>query len=446
MGLIKSLTTSTSNIISEQWKEYFYCEALQPDVLATIGLKKQSKGSSNTSGADNIISNGSVIAVADGQCMLIVEQGKIVEVCAEPGEFVYDTSTEPSVLCGDFGEQLGETFMNVARRFTFGGETPNDQRVYYINTKELIGNKYGTPNPIPFRVVDERIGLDTDITIRCFGEYSYKIADPILFYSNVCGNFSYEYTKYQIEDQMKSELLTALQPAFSKISQIGVRYSEIPAHTLEFTDAVNDILSEKWQKIRGIKVVSMGISSITADEEDEDMIKELQRTAVLRDPGMAAARLTDAQAEAIQSAAANESTGAAMAFLGLGMANTAANSMNTQNLFSMGAEQNQRNKEALSSSGKPSSETWRCSCGASDNTGKFCAECGSPKPAPSGWKCTECGTLNAGKFCTECGAKKPQDALQYKCDKCGWEPDDPANPPKFCPECGDPFGNEDVKK
>lgn len=448
MGLIKALTNSMGNIAGEQWREYFYCDSLSYDILAAIGKKRQTEGASNHHGADNIISNGAVIAVSPGQCMIIVEQGKVIDICADPGEYIYDNSTEPSIFYGPLGKQIISTFKNIGKRFTFGGEAPKDQRIYYFNTKELIGNKYGTPNPVPFRIIDKNIGLDTDIAIKCFGEFSYKISDPILFYTNVCGNFRSQYTKYNLEDQIKSELLSALQPAFAKVSKLGIRYSEVTAHIPEFTDAVNETLSVKWRQIRGIEVVSIGISSLTADEEDEDMIKELQRTAVLRDPRMAAARLTDAQAEALQSAAANEGAGAPMAFLGLGMANAASNSMNTQGLFSMSANNNP-NIPMQNMTDKPKVNkdlSWTCSCGAVNDTGKFCHECGKPKPAPIGWQCTECNTINKGKFCVECGSKKPVGALQYKCDKCGWEPENPQNPPKFCPECGDPFGDEDIIK
>jgi len=447
MGLIKSAASALGGVIGDQWKEYFYCEAIPADVIAMKGFKKITKRSSNYYGTDNIISNGSLIVVADGQCMLIVDQGKVVEVCAEPGAYVYDTSTEPSIFYGNFGEQLKNTFANMGKRFTFGGDAANDQRIYYINTKELPGNKYGTPNPIPFRVVDKNIGLDIDIAIRCFGEYSYRISDPILFYSNVCGNFDSQYLCKDIENQLKSELLTVLQPAFGKLSKKGVRYSEAMAHTGELAEALNEQLSSKWKDLRGIEIVSFGISSLTADEDDENMIKELQKTAALRDPNMAAARLADAQAEAMQNAAKNESTGPALAFMGLGMANTAGG-MNAQNLYQVAAEREHgasSQKSATNANHGTPDRGWVCSCGT-ENAGKFCIECGKPKPEKIGWECSQCGSTNKGKFCAECGSKKPVGELLYQCDKCGWEPEDPKHPPKFCPECGDPFGEEDIKK
>ena len=436
MGLLEAGFGALAGVFADQWREYFYCEGLGQDVLMRKGVKRDSKRSSNTKSEENIISNGSIIAVNDGQCMIIVEQGKVVDLCAVPGEYVYDTSTEPSVFTGNLGKSVSDSFKTIGKRFTFGGDTAKDQRVYYFNTKELVGNKYGTANPVPFRVVDKNVGLDVDIAIRCYGEYSYCVVNPMLFYTNVCGNVDDEYLRSEIDSQLKSELLTALQPAFAKISEMGIRYSALPGHTMELADILNEVLSKKWTELRGISIVSLGVNSVTASDEDEEMIKQLQRNAAFRDPTMAAAHLVGAQAEAMQNAAKNEGAGGAfMGFAGLNMAQGAGGA-NAQNLFAMGAQG--KPDEA------PSDGVWTCSCGAA-NTGKFCNECGKPKPAPVlGWTCS-CGALNKGKFCSECGKPKPADALLYKCDKCGWEPENPQNPPKFCPECGDPFDDGDIK-
>ena len=469
MGLIKAAIGAAGGVMADQWKEYFYCEAIPADVLAVKGQKKISGRSSNYKGDENIISNGSLIAVADGQCMLIVEQGKIVDVCAEPGEYTYNASTEPSIFSGNLGESVKAVFQNIGKRFTFGGEAPKDQRIYYFNTKELIGNKYGTPSPVPFRVVDQRAGIDIDIAIRCFGEYSYHISNPLLFYTNVCGNVSEAYTTDQIAGQMKTELLTALQPAFARISDMGIRYSSLPGHTTELAEVLNEQLSKKWRDLRGIEIVSFGVSSVKANEEDEQMIKELQRNAAFMDPTRAAAHLVGSQGDAMKIAAGNQGAGPAMAFMGMGMAGQAGG-MNAQNLYQMGAQQPQQPQQpapavngwscSCGQSGisgnfcpncgakkpepKPAADGWRCACGAVA-TGKFCPECGAkrPEPAADGWTCA-CGAVNKGKFCAECGAKKPDGVPQYKCDKCGWEPADPAHPPKFCPECGDPFDDGDL--
>jgi len=443
MGLLKAGVGALTGVLEDQWREYFYCEALSSDVLVTKGIKRTSKRGSNK-GNDNIISNGSIIAINEGQCMMIVEQGKVVEFSSEAGEYVYDTSTEPSIMYGsDLSHGIMETFKQIGKRFTFGGEPAKDQRVYYFNKKEIVGNKYGTPAPIPFRVIDRNIGLDIDIAIRCHGEYSYRIIDPLLFYSNVCGNVEREYTREAIDSQLKSELMTALQPAFAQISASGVRYSEIPAHTVALADALNKVLSEKWLATRGLAVVSFGISTLKASEEDEAMIKQLQRNAVMRDPGMAAAHLTGAQAEAMI-AAANNDGGAMAGFMGMNMA-AQAGGVNAGQLYQMNEQnkQAQMAQAALQNQSAKASGTWTCACGQ-DNTGKFCSNCGAAKPAEEGWTCT-CGAVNKGKFCSECGSKKPAGALLYACDKCGWAPEDPANPPKFCPECGDVFDEKDVK-
>ncbi|AVK84905.1 virion core protein (lumpy skin disease virus) [Lysinibacillus sp. B2A1] len=439
MGLLKAGVGALVGVLEDQWREYFYCDSLSSDVLVEKGVKRTSKRGSNK-GNDNIISNGSIIAINEGQCMMIVEQGKVVEFSAESGEYVYDTSTEPSIMYGsDLSQGIMETFKQIGKRFTFGGEPAKDQRVYYFNKKEIVGNKYGTPAPIPFRVIDRNIGLDIDIAIRCHGEYSYKIVNPLLFYTNVCGNVEREYTRDAIDSQLKTELMTALQPAFAHISASGVRYSEIPAHTVVLADALNKVLSEKWLATRGLAVVSFGISSLKASEEDEAMIKQLQRNAVMRDPGMAAAHLTGAQAEAMIAAANNEG-GAMSGFMGMNMA-AQAGGVNAGQLYQM----NEQNKQAQMAQAATQGQAgvWTCACGH-ENTGKFCSNCGEAKPQEQGWTCA-CGTVNKGKFCSECGAKKPSGALQYTCDKCGWEPENPANPPKFCPECGDAFDENDIK-
>ena len=462
MGLIKAALGAAGGVMADQWLEYFYCDSLPENVMAVKAQKRSSGRSSNTRGSDNIISNGSVIAVADGQCMVIVDQGKVTEFCAEPGEFKYDASTEPSLFYGKLGKNILDTFKNIGKRFTFGGEAPKDQRVYYFNTKELIGNKYGTPSPVPFRVVDQRAGIDIDIAIRCFGEYSYRICDPILFYTNVCGNVSGDYTRDRLESQLKTELLTALQPAFAKISEQGIRYSALPGHTMEMADALNDVLSSKWRNLRGLEIVSFGVSSVKASEEDEAMLKELQRNAAFMDPTRAAAHLVGAQASAMQAAANNQNAGPAMAFMGMNMAGQAGG-VNAQSLYQMGAQQQAAPAAAgwtcacgqsgitgkfCPNCGKPkpapapAAGSWTCSCGATA-TGKFCPECGKPRPADTGWTCS-CGAVNKGKFCAECGKPKPAGTPKYKCDKCGWEPKDPTHPPKFCPECGDPFDDGDI--
>ena len=410
MGLIRAGLNAVRGTVSDQWKEYFYCEAMSPDVMVKRGQKKTSGFFANNKGNDNIISNGSVISVADGQCMIIVEQGKIVEACAEPGEFTYDTSTEPSIFAGNLGDSIQETFQTIGRRFSFGGDTAKDQRVYYFNTKELTDNKFGTPNPIPFRVVDSKIGLDVDVSVRCSGVYSYRIADPLIFYTNVCGNVANEYTRDELDKQLKTEFISALQPAFGRLSDMEMRPNQIVSHNTELEDAMNKALSEKWGASRGLKIVSIALGSVTLPEEDAEMIKQAQRTAVMRDPSMAAATLVEAQAEAMKSAASN-SAGAMTGFMGMGMAMNANGGANPQNLFTMAQQQAAQQQSAQQGMQQQTGQqadanSWKCSCGAV-STGKFCPECGAPKPAGAEWTCS-CGAINTGKFCQNCGTKRPE--------------------------------------
>ena len=439
MGLIQALGATLTTVLADQWREYFYCESLPENVLMRKGVKRVSGKSSNTKGSDNIISNGSIIAVNDGQCMMIVDQGGIVEFTAQPGEFVWDKSTEPSIFYGSLGDNLKKTWEVLKKRFTLGGDTGKDQRIYYFNIKEIIGNKYGTANPVGFRVYYPNINLDTEIGIRCFGEYSYKLTDPMLFYKNVAANVSGDYTRDRIDSQLKSEFLTALQPAFAKISDMGIRYSALPGHTMELADSMNAVLSPKWAELRGISIVSVGVSSVNANPEDEERIKKLQNAA-------ASTYGTMVVGEALQGAASNEN-GAMMGFMGMNMAGNMANNVTGgQGGGFGGLHMYQPSAQPATPAAAPAG--WTCpKCGKTGNTGKFCAECGEKKPEEKkGWTCPKCGTVNLGKFCQECGEKKPADAPLYKCDKCGWEPADPANPPRFCPECGDPFTDDDIVK
>ncbi|MCF0135070.1 MAG: SPFH domain-containing protein [Lachnospiraceae bacterium] len=435
MGLIKALAGAVGGTLADQWKEFFYCEAIDKDVLVVKGQKQITGRSSNTKSNDNIISNGSGIAVADGQCMIIVEQGRVVEFCAEPGQFTYDTSTEPSLFSGKLGESLKQTFQTVGRRFTYGGDTGKDQRVYYFNTKEILDNKFGTPNPIPFRVVDTKIGLDIDTALRCSGVYSYKITDPLLFYTNVCGNVSQEYKRSEIDNTLKTEFISALQPALGRLSELEIRPNQIITHTTELESAMNETLSGKWAQTRGLSVVSVALGSVTLPEEDQELIKQAQRAGMMKDPTYAAGTMMMAQADAAKIAAGN-TAGAMTGFMGMGMATNAMGGMNNiGNLYAMGQQQQQQAAPAPAPAPQmaaPAGATWTCKCGA-PNTGKFCNNCGAPRPQDESWTC-KCGAVNTGKFCAECGSPRP--SALTACPQCGTAIADPANPPRFCPECG----------
>ena len=439
MGLIRAGLNAAGGVLADQWKEFFTCDAMSEGVLALKGKKSGGRRSVNNKGSDNIITTGSVILVADGQCMMIVDQGKIVEFAAEPGEYTYDASTSPSVFSGNFGDSLGKSINEFGKRFTFGGEPAKDQRIYYFNTKEITGNKYGTPSPIPFRVVDNNVGLDMDVRLRCFGVFSYRICDPVLFYKHVCGNISEPYTRSRLDDQLRSELLGALGMAFGRISEMGIRYSALQMHTMELADTLNDILSKKWREKRGLEIVDIGISSVTPLDEDVAQVQQYQSATAFRTPQMAAQQLARSQDQSMRDAA-NNAGGAALGFMGMNMAQQTGGNAAAQ--FYQMAQQQQAAAPTPAAPAAPAGG-WKCpSCGATA-TGKFCTECGTKKPEAEGWTCA-CGAVNKGKFCSECGAKKPAGVPQYRCDKCGWEPPKGTKPPKFCPECGDPFDDGDI--
>ena len=456
MGLIKAGIGALGGVLADQWKEFFYCDSLENDVLMVKGQKRVGGRSSNTKGSDNIISNGSGIAVADGQCMIIVEQGKVVEICAEPGEFTYDASTEPTVFSGDFGEGLKATFRNIGKRFTYGGEAPKDQRVYYINTKEIRDNRFGTANPFMFEVVNKNLNMMRSVQVRCNGVYSYKITDPLLFYTEICGNVTFEMLRSEIDSQLKTEFVDALQPAFAELSALELRPAQIPAHTAELKTALNNALKIGWTDTRGITLQSVALNPITLTPEDMQKINQLEDAATMgSNPFMMAGRMVDSRANAMEAAASNPN-GAMMGFMGMNMAQGAGGgAFDPMSLYNAGVEQQQQmsaqqhaeqlinaQAQAMANAVVPSQGGWKCSCG-NTATGKFCPECGSPKPAEAeGWTCS-CGAVNKGKFCPECGSRKPEGAPLYQCDKCGWKPENPNNPPRFCPECGDIFDDND---
>ena len=472
MGLIKAGIGALGGTLADQWKEFFYCDALSTDVLMKKGQKRTSGRSSNTKGEDNIISNGSVIAVADGQCMIIVEQGKVVEVCAEPGEFTYDSSTEPSIFSGSLGSSILDTFKTIGKRFAYGGDTGKDQRVYYFNTKEILGNKFGTKTPIMFEVASKALSFSKTVGIRCNGIYSYEISNPLIFYTNVCGNEAEEYTRDRIDETLKTEFISALQPAFAALAELELRPAQIPGKVNELKKAMNDALKLEWEESRGITVGKIALNPISLADEDMKAIKDMEDALLMGSNSfMMAGRMTNASADAM-TAAANNSAGAMTGFMGLGMAGGAmGGGFNAaQNFYNMGMQQQQQQQAQQAAA--PAADGWKCACGATATgkfcpecgakkpepkveggwkcacgatpTGKFCPECGAPKPAEAeGWTCS-CGAVNKGKFCPNCGAKKPAGVPQYKCDKCGWEPEKGVTPPKFCPECGDPFDNGDI--
>ncbi len=441
MGLLKAGVGALGGVLADQWREYFYCDSMSPDVLVVKGEKKIGSRSSNKKGDDNVISNGSIIAVNEGQCMLIVDGGKVVDFCAEAGEFLYESNTEPSLMYGGLNkENIMATFSQIGRRFTFGGDTGKDQRVYYFNIKEIIGNKFGTPNPIIFEVINKRINMSRTVQLRCNGMYTYVISNPLLFYSKICGNVEYEYTRNQIDEQLKSEFIDALQPAFGALSELELRPAQIPAKANELKDAMNNALKQEWIDNRGISIGKITLNPITLTGEDMKKINEMEDAATVgSNPFMMSGRMTNATADAMQTAAAN-SAGAMTGFMGMGMVSMGGQGgfAAAQNMYNTGVQQAQQYPQA-----SQQTNTWNCTCGQNNNS-KFCINCGKPQPSQNGWSCSKCGAINSGKFCMECGSPKPAGVPLYRCNKCGWEPEKGALAPKFCPECGDPFDNGDV--
>ncbi|MDR1851501.1 MAG: SPFH domain-containing protein [Propionibacteriaceae bacterium] len=434
MGLIQAFKGTVGGALADQWLDYFVVPQMDADVLMVNAAKASGARSSNTKSTPDVISSGSKFIVGESQAVAVVDNGIVIEFTAEPGAYEYDSKTEPSIFAGSgLAANLTAVFQAGIERFKFGGTAPKFQRLYYFNLKELIGNKYGTATPIPFRVTDANIGLDIDTAVRMNGEYSLKLVNPILFYQNVAAgqNDAYRYGG-ELESQMKSEFMTALQPALAQISAQGVRYSAIPGYTQDLVKIVNDQLSAKWRDLRGIEMVSLGINSMTLPPDDEKMIKDLQRTAVNRDASMAAATLASAQADAMRAAASNEA-GATTGFIGMGFAQQAGG-MSAGNLFQQAAANGQG----------PAQHYPVAAGGGFPGAAPAAPAAGATGAAPAGWTCPNCGHAgNMGKFCEECGQPRPAGAPVYKCDKCGWVPPDPQNPPKFCQECGDPFNDAD---
>lgn len=426
MGLIRAAFSATGSVLADQWKEYFAVPEMTGDQLIVKGRKK-TKG--NNKGGDEIISNGSAIAVGEGQVALIVEDGKIVEFCAEPGRFIWNESSEPSMFCGDFFKGLADSFKKMGERFTFGGDRAKDQRVYYVNTKEIMENKFGTTTPM---VYDDPY-YKTALYIRYFGQYSFKIVDPIIFFTSVAGSVKESYTKDMLLNMCRDEFMTALDTALSRLASDGIKFSQIPSRQREIAAYMSETLDNEWRMRRGMDVVSVAIAKVTPDEKSRERIEQFDTNVMHSGTGAMAGGLAYAQMQAMQKAAENPN-GAMNGFMGIGMMNgvmgNASQSQGTLLNMSEKLEAEKKNEA------KAPDNSWKCACG-NVNSGKFCPNCGSkkPDPVPNGfWQCP-CGNVNSGKFCPNCGSKKPQSG--YDC-KCGYHSDDPF---KFCPDCGAKYGN-----
>ncbi|MBQ1322858.1 MAG: SPFH domain-containing protein [Erysipelotrichaceae bacterium] len=352
MGLIKALTGSVIGTVLDTWKDYFVCDSLDNDTLMVKGTKR------GFGGSGDVITNGSGIIVNEGQCALIIEEGNILEVANEPGSYTFDSSLSPSIFDGGL-EGLKNSFKDAVERFTFGGEVNKSQRVYYVNTKEIMENRFGTATPIPFRVIfDKTTGSEVEISVKCNGEFTFRIVNPVVFYQKVAGNKADRFEKDELISIMKSEMMDALNPAFGKLSDLNIRYSELPSHTTEIKDALREALRTRWEENRGIALDSLTINSVTIPEADAEKIKNIQFSFINRDKDTANATIVSATADAIRDAA-NNANGAATGFMNVNMAT------NT------GAQFLQQNNTAQGGGG-------------------YCPFCG--QPVPSG-----------AKFCPSCG-------------------------------------------
>ncbi len=383
MGLIKAALGSVVGTLSETWKDYFVCDSMNDDTLMVKATKRGGGGSGE------VITNGSGIVVADGQCALVVSDGVVVEVAMEPGNYTFDSASSPSIFDGGWSG-ISNTFKDMLGRFIYGGDVNKSQRVYYVNTKHIGNNLFGTPTPVPFRLIDKNIGLDVDVPVRCNGEYVFQIVNPLLFYKNVAGNKASGYYKEDLASTMRSDILQALQPALAKIAREGVRYSEVPEHSEELRDALNEVLNEKWGALRGISIVSLNVNSVTASKEDEEKIRNLQMAAVNKNEDMAKATMISAKADAIRDAAKNPN-GPQSGFVAYNMAD---NAVNDSVLFTRSGNQSQQ-----------TGDVWTCECG-NVNTTPFCPKCGRERPA-----------AQASAYCPHCG--KPVPAGSNFCPHCG---------------------------
>lgn len=426
MGLIKAAIGAIGGTLGDQWLDAVKCEDLGNSVLM---VRKTTK--------NGVISKGSRIIVNPGQVALIVDSGNILDGTAEPGAFTFDNSSSPSFFGGDFGG----VFKEMWERFKYQGTPAKEQAVYFINSKEIMGNKFGTPAPIPYKDWGHpnfnprnNTMYPMAVNIKAFGTYTFKVTNPFIFMNNVAGT-SQRYTKDMLEDQIRSEFIAAFKNTLAELGsdQYKIEAMDLPHKDDEIIDAMQKKHYDSRINERGLSILSVAVESIKFDEDSEKKIRDYELSDAYTQSGY----LAGATGRAMETAAGNDS-GAMTGFMGVNMAQ---NNQNTNNLGNMMAMQNEQAK-----TNNQIKDTWSCSCGESKNTGKFCASCGKPKPQGSGtWLCS-CGTENKGKFCAECGAKKPAEAIQYKCDKCGWEPADKTTPPKFCEECGDIFDENDMIK
>ena len=424
MGIIKAVAGAVSGGLADQWLEVYEPEDMGIQTVFTSGVKIR-KGQ-NVKGSDNSISNGSVIHVYDNQFMMLVDGGKVVDYTAEPGYYKVDNSALPSFFNGEFKDTLIESL----NRIKFGGQTPTNQKVFYINLQEIKGIKFGTRNPINY--FDSF--YNAELFLRAHGNYSIKITDPLRFYAEAVPRNADHVEFTDINEQYLSEFLEALQSSINQMSADGIRISYVASKGRELGKYMADTLDEDWKKMRGIEIQSVGIASISYDEKSTELINMRNEGAMLSDPTIREGYMQGHVARGLEAAGSN-ANGAMAGFMGMGLGMQAGGGMmgaasqtNFQQMqMQQQAQQQVQQQAQQQQTVTPQNAGWTCECGH-ENTGKFCSECGKPQPVQAvGWMC-ECGHKNTGKFCSECG--KPAPAAEWICE-CGHK-----NTGKFCGECG----------
>ncbi len=394
MGIIRAAVQTVTGALGDQWKEVVEPEGMGDQTVFVKGVVKKNGGGR---GSKDVISNGSVIHVYDNQFMLLVDGGKIVDYTAEPGYFIVDNSSMPSMFNGEIGDSLKEAF----NRFKFGGTTPLSQQVYYINLQEIKGIKFGTRNPINY--FDNF--YNSELFLRAHGTYSIKVTNPLLFYAEAVPRDAVEVDINDINEQYLAEFMEALQTSINQMSADGVRISYVASKSRELSKYMADTLDEDWKKMRGMEIISVALASISYDEESQKLINMRNQGAMMGDPMIREGYMQSAVARGLEAAGSN-ANGSAAGYMGMGFgmqaAGAAMGAASAANMQQMNMNQMNQSMQAQPQNYQQAAggSTWTCGCGAV-NTGKFCSECGSPKPSGS-WTCS-CGSVNTGKFCSECG-------------------------------------------
>ncbi|MCI9273562.1 MAG: virion core protein [Clostridiales bacterium] len=435
MGIIKAIASAVGGSLADQWLEVIEPDNMGDTTVFTKGVtvRKNDRRNSNRKGTQDVISNGSVIHVYPNQFMLLVDGGKVVDYTAEEGYYTVNNASSPSMFSGSLGNSVRETF----DRVRFGGVTPGMQKAYYINLQEIKGIKFGTRNPINY--FDN--AYNAELFLRAHGTYSIKITDPLRFYWEAVPRNRDRVAIDDINDQYLSEFLEALQAAINQMSADGVRISFVASKGRELSKYMSTILDDDWRQLRGMEIQSVGIASISYDEQSTKLINMRNQGAMLGDPSVREGYVQGAVARGLEAAGSN-ANGAMSGFMGMGMGMQSGSGV--AGAFSQ-ANQQQMQMKAQQSAAPAAQPGWRCACGAENQSkNAFCPECGAKRPdAPEKWICPQCKTENQGKFCPECGAKKPE-SRRFHCDKCGYESQAAGNM-KFCPECGDRIDEKDWK-